>query len=106
MWSFVKERWGTLDTRTLGLFRVAFGLLLIGNLLDRTGFFGDDLVSFYSNEGIWPNHYALFLPPTPGYWSLLSGFSTPNEVRVAMAVIVIIYVLYTLGWKTSAGTTR
>ncbi len=100
MWSFVKERWGTLDTRTLGLFRVAFGLLLIGNLLDRTGFFGDDLVSFYSNEGIWPNHYALFLPPTPGYWSLLSGFSTPNEVRVAMAVIVVIYVLYTLGWKT------
>lgn len=100
MWSFVKERWGTLDTRTLGLFRVAFGLLLLGNLLDRTGFFGDDLVSFYSNEGIWPNHYALFLPPTPGYWSLLSGFSTPNEVRVAMAVIVVIYVLYTLGWKT------
>lgn len=100
MWSFVKERWGTLDTRTLGLFRVAFGLLLIGNLLDRTGFFGDDLVSFYSNEGIWPNHYALFLPPTPGYWSLLSGFSSPYEVRVAMAVIVVIYVLYTVGWKT------
>lgn len=100
MWSFVKERWGTLDTRTLGLFRVAFGLLLIVNLLDRTGFFGDDLVSFYSNDGIWPNHYALFLPPTPGYWSLLAGFSTPTEVRLAMAVILVIYVLYTVGWKT------
>lgn len=100
MWSFVKERWGTLDTRTLGLFRVGFGLLMITNLLDRTGFFGDDLVSFYSNEGIWPNHYALFLPPTPGYWSLLSGFSSPNEVRLAMACILVIYVLYALGWKT------
>lgn len=100
MWSFVKERWGTLDTRTLGLFRIAFGLLMITNLLDRTGFFGDDLVSFYSNEGLWPNHYALFLPPTPGYWSLLSGFSSPNEVRVAMAVILAVYVAYLVGWKT------
>ncbi len=100
MWSFLKERWGTLDTRTLGLFRIAFGLLLITNLLDRTGFFADDLVSFYSNEGLWPNHYALFLPPTPGYWSLLSGFSSPNEVRVAMACIFVVYVLYLVGWKT------
>lgn len=100
MWSFVKERWGTLDTRTLGLFRIAFGLLLISNLLDRTGFFGDDLVSFYSNDGLWPNHYALFLPPTPGYWTLLAGFSTPTEVRVAMAAVLGVYVLYTVGWKT------
>jgi hypothetical protein len=100
MWPFVLARWGTLDTRTLGLFRIGFGLLLIGNLLDRTGFFGDDLVSFYSNDGIWPNHYALFLPPTPGYWSLLSGFSTPTEVRLAMAVILVIYVAYTLGLWT------
>ncbi|MBL8923632.1 MAG: hypothetical protein JNJ54_32555 [Myxococcaceae bacterium] len=100
MWRLVKERWGTLDTRTLGLFRVGFGLVLISNLLDRTGFFGDDLVSFYSNDGIWPNHYALFLPPTPGYWSLLAGFSTPTEVRLAMAVVLVVYGLYTLGWKT------
>ncbi|MCU0697566.1 MAG: hypothetical protein MUC96_13650 [Myxococcaceae bacterium] len=100
MWKFVLERWGTLDTRTLGLFRIGFGLLLISNLLDRTGFFGDDLVSFYSNDGIWPNHYALFLPPTPGYWSLLSGFSTPTEVRLAMLAILAIYVAYTLGLYT------
>lgn len=100
MWNFLVQRWGTLDTRTLGLFRVVFGLLLIGNLLDRTGFFGDDLVSFYSNDGIWPNHYALFLPPTPGYWSMLSGFSSPTEVRLAMLVVLGVYVLFTLGWKT------
>jgi hypothetical protein len=100
MWTFFQARWGTLDTRTLGLFRIGFGLLLIANLLDRTGFFGDDLVSFYSNDGLWPNHYALFLPPTPGYWSLLSGFSTPGEVRLAMAVILVIYVAYTLGLWT------
>jgi hypothetical protein len=100
MWSFVTTRWGTLDARTLALFRIGFGVLMISNVLDRTGFLGDDLVSFYSNEGIWPNHYALFLPPSPGYWSLLSGFSSPNEVRVAMLVILAVYVLYTVGWKT------
>ncbi|MCA3011445.1 MAG: hypothetical protein INH41_03500 [Myxococcaceae bacterium] len=102
MWPFLRARFGTLDTRSLGLFRVGFGLLLVSNLLDRTGFFGDDLVSFYTNDGLWPNHYALFLPPTHGYWSLLSGFSTPGEVRFALAVVLVIYLLYTVGLWTRA----
>src|SRR5207247_1220053 len=31
---------------------------------------------------------------------LLLGFSTPGEVRAVMAVIAVVYFLYTIGWKT------
>ncbi len=96
--TFLKERWLTVDTRTLGFFRICFGLLLLSNLWDRAG--GFDLVSFYSNDGIMPNHYALFLPVTRGFWSLIAGFSTPGEVTVVMWIIAGIYLLYTVGYRT------
>jgi hypothetical protein len=95
---FILERWLTVDTRTLGVFRIAAGLLLLTNLYDRVG--GINLVAFYTNDGILPNHYALFLPPAPGYWSLLLGFSSPWEVRFAFTFVWAVYLLYTLGWNT------
>lgn len=95
---FVAERWLTVDTRVLGLFRVAFGLVLLTNLYDRASDFG--LVSFYSNDGVLPNHYALFLKLQPGYWSLLLGLSTPGEVTVGFALIGLVYTLYLIGWRT------
>src|SRR6266496_4717651 len=32
---FVRDRWLSVDLRTLGLFRIAFGLCLIANLVDH-----------------------------------------------------------------------
>lgn len=98
MFKKFQDNYCTVDTRTLGLFRIYFGLLLLTNLLDRAG--GFDLISFYSNEGVLPNHFALFRPPANGFWSLLLGFSSPNEVRVALTVVGIVYALYTVGWQT------
>jgi hypothetical protein len=95
---FFSDRFLTVDPRTLGLFRIAFGVLLLANLYDRTG--GENFVSFYTNEGVLPNHYALFLPPAPGYWSLLLGLSSPTEMRFGLAVVWVVYLLYTLGWHT------
>ena len=92
------DRYCTVDTRTLGLFRIYFGLVLLTNLWDRTG--GLDLVSFYTNDGVLPNHWALFRPPAAGYWSLMLGFSSAGEVRWAIGFIAVVYTLYTLGWKT------
>jgi hypothetical protein len=98
LWTRFLDRYCTVDTRTLGLFRIYFGLLLLSNLWDRAG--GFDLVSFYTNEGVLPNHWALFRPPASGYWSLMLGFSSPNEVGCTIAFIGLVYFLYTLGWKT------
>ncbi len=95
---FLAERWFSVDHRALGIFRIAFGLVLLTNLYDRASDFG--LVSFYSNEGVLPNHYALFLRLQPGYWSFLLGLSTPAEVSVGFALIALVYVLYLVGWKT------
>jgi hypothetical protein len=97
-WAFIWERWLSVDSRTLGLFRIGYGLLLLSNLYDRVG--GDNLVSFYSNEGMLPNHYELYRPPQPDIWGLMFGFSSPNEVRFFVAFVLIVYLLYTLGLFT------
>jgi hypothetical protein len=95
---FFKERYLSVDPRTLGLFRIALGVLLLTNLYDRVG--GHDLVAFYSNEGMYPNHWALFRPPTHGFWSLMAGFSTVGEVQLFVAAVACIYVAYLVGWNT------
>lgn len=92
------DRFMTVDARTLGVFRIACGLLLLTNLYDRIG--GTNFISFYTNEGFLPNHYALYLPPSPGFWSLLLGFSSPWEMRVAFTFVWVVFLLYTLGWNT------
>lgn len=95
---FVRERWLSIDLRTLGLFRIAFGVCLIANLLDHWA--GGNLTRFFSNEGVLTNHYALFAPIQQRVWSLLFAFSRPAEVAVAFTLILLVYVLYTVGWRT------
>jgi hypothetical protein len=86
------------DARTLGLFRIWFGLLLLTNLYDRTK--GVDAIAFYTNEGVLPNHFALFAPMAERQWSFLFPFSTPDQVQVALALIAAVYVMYLVGWHT------
>jgi hypothetical protein len=95
---FVVMRYFTVDSRTLGFFRICFGLHLICNLYDRTQ--GPDGIAFYTNEGVMPNHYALFAPAGDKIWSFLFPFSTPAEVQVAFLLIFAVYVLYVLGYHT------
>jgi len=94
----VRDRWLSIDLRTLGLFRIAFGLCLIANLIDHWA--GGNLGRFFSNEGVLTNHYALFAPIQQRVWSLLFAFSRPGEVAVAFSLILVVYVLYTIGWRT------
>lgn len=96
--AFARERWLTIDLRTLGLFRIAFGLCLMANLVDHAA--GGNLTTFFSNDGILTNHYALFAPIQQRVWSLLFAFSRPEEVAVAFAAIFVVFFLYTIGWRT------
>lgn len=96
--TFLHERLLSVDTRTLALFRVFFGLLLLGNLYDRMS--GGGFVAFYTNDGVFPNHYSLFAPVASRIWSPLFGFSTQSEVFWAMCVVAVVYVLYTVGYQT------
>jgi hypothetical protein len=96
--AFVRERYLTIDARTLGLFRICFGLHLIANIYDRTR--GPDAIAFYTNLGVLPNHFALFSPLGDHLWSLLFPFSTPAEVQVAFILILLVFAAYTFGYHT------
>lgn len=84
------------DRRALGLFRIGFGLVLLGDALRRFAL----IPLFYSNEGVLSSHYALYNPLAKRLFSVLFAFQTPNEVRVAWLLTVLVYTLYTLGYAT------
>ncbi len=84
------------DRRVLGLARIAFGFVLVYDLIRRARVL--DLL--YTNEGVLPNHFVLFEPQARPQFSLLMGFSTPAEARVEFALIFLVYALYTLGLFT------
>lgn len=86
-----------IDARSLGLFRITMGLALIGDWWTRWG----DTRAFYSNEGVLSNHAHLLSQlkqETPSrVWSVLHAFSTPGENRVALLLILLVYILFTIG---------
>jgi len=98
LWVFVRDSWLSVDLRTLAVFRIAFGVALIGNLYDHSK--DGHLVAFFTNLGVLPNHLALQAPIQPRAWSLLFAFSLPGEIRIAFLAIFVVYVLYAIGWKT------
>lgn len=88
-----------IDARSLGLFRWAMGAVLIFDLFRRWSWLRD----FYSNEGVLPNHNHIFnLPAGSTVWSALHAFSSPGENHFAFGVILLFYVLFTIGHKTRA----
>lgn len=84
------------DPRSLGLFRIALGLLLVYDVGRRW----PDLAAHYSNAGWLPNHFALFRPMSNHLFSLHYAFGTPGEVKVAVALQLLAAVLFTIGWRT------
>jgi predicted DCC family thiol-disulfide oxidoreductase YuxK len=97
---FLADRLLRIDARSLGLFRIAMGLVLLGDWLVRWRW----LESFYSNEGVLPNHNHLFnlQDGQRQVWSLLHAFSTTDENRFAFLVALFIYLCFLFGWHTRA----
>jgi len=87
---------GSVDLRSLALLRVVLGGLLIADLLARFGYV-DDL---YSNDGVLTNHFSLFRPLARHQFSLYVALSSPRDVAVAFALTLVVYLLFTLGYRT------
>jgi len=89
-----------IDPRSLGLFRILFGLALIGDWCSRYA----QSLAFYSNEGVLPNHNHIFNLKNAGtlVWSALHAFSTPGEAVFGFWLILFFYLAFTIGWKTRA----
>lgn len=88
--------YASVDPRALGLFRVAFGALLLVDLLRRW----PDISLFYSNDGVLSNHFNAFHPPTRPMFSVLTAFSSPSEVKVAFACFAVVFLLHMIGAYT------
>lgn len=90
------REFATADPRSLGLFRIIFGGFLLVDLYRRL----PDYIFFYTNEGMLPNHGALFRPMSAHLFSLYHAFSTRGEVLFAFALTALIYLGYLVGYHT------
>jgi predicted DCC family thiol-disulfide oxidoreductase YuxK len=91
-----EEHYCRADLRWLGVFRILFGLLLTADLLRRWAVATD----FYTNDGVLPNHFSLFRPLGRDVFSIYHAFSTLPEVSVAFALTLIVFLAFTLGYRT------
>lgn len=93
---WMRDRYFQADPRTLGLFRIVLGAMLI---LDgaRHWFYAE---TFYSNAGVLSNHFHLFRPSSGFNFSLFHAFSSLTEVHIAFALSLGCYLALLLGYRT------
>jgi predicted DCC family thiol-disulfide oxidoreductase YuxK len=94
--TFLNERYRTIDPRWLGIFRICFGVLLITELGYRWSY----ARMLFSNDGLLPNHFSLFAPMGQDLFSIYHVFSTIEEVHLAFALTLVVFLCFTLGYKT------
>jgi hypothetical protein len=92
----LKSTYLTVDPRSLGLFRIAFGIVLFADLVHRFA----QMDFWYTNTGLLPNHTLLWRPPSGHVFSLFFVASTPMEAGLGFAACACVYVLFTLGYRT------
>src|SRR5689334_6982503 len=72
------EIYGRFDARSLGLGRIGLGALLLWDVLRRA----PGLATWYSNEGLLPNHTVLWRPSSDYVFSFFLAASRPAEAAV------------------------
>ncbi|EYF04034.1 DCC1-like thiol-disulfide oxidoreductase family protein [Chondromyces apiculatus] len=93
----LRDHFARIDARSLGLFRVVMGLVLVLDVLGRLQVARD----FYANEGVLPNHNHLFnLRGKEEVWSLFHALSTQGEAYVGLLVALFVFLAFLVGWRT------
>ncbi len=95
-WRWVRDTYFTVDPRSLGLFRIVLGLVLLSDLLRRWV----ELEYWYTNSGLLPNHTLLWRPPARHLFSLFFTVSSKPEAHLAFLACAVTYVLFTLGYRS------
>ncbi len=96
---WLRSLWGTyftIDLRSLGLFRILFGAVLLCDLARRWV----DLQFWYVNSGILPNHTLLWRPPAGNMFSLFFTVSTVQEARLGFLLCALVYGCFFVGYRT------
>jgi hypothetical protein len=92
----VVETYATFDHRSLGVARIGLGLLFLHNVWRRM----PGLPSFYSNDGVLPNHTVLWRPTIEYMFSFFLAASRTEEAAVMFALCTIVFLLFTVGYRT------
>src|SRR5262249_18710980 len=90
------ETYFTFDPRSLGLARIGLGALLLHDLWRRV----PGIETWYSNDGLLPNHTSLLRPMADYMFSFLFAASRTGEAAAMFLVCGIIFVLFTVGYRT------
>src|SRR6185369_2049766 len=86
----------TVDPRSLGVFRVLFGAVLLSDLCRRWV----ELGVWYTNSGLLPNHTVLWRPPAQSMFSLFFTVSSANEAQLGFVLCAVVYALFIVGYRT------
>jgi predicted DCC family thiol-disulfide oxidoreductase YuxK len=86
----------SVDARSLGLFRIGLGILLLVDLFRRVPYVRD----FYTNAGLLPNHTVLWRPSFPRLFSVFFPVSLGHEVAITFVLCAFCYVCLLVGWRT------
>jgi hypothetical protein len=95
LWALGK-RFASADPRSLGVFRIALGVLLFLDAARRY----PDIEAHYANTGWLPNHFALFRPLSDYLFSLYVTCSTPGQVKVLLTLQLLVDLLLIVGFRT------
>jgi len=94
--SFLRDKFLSIDTRTLGLTRIAIALLLLFDLAKRA----NEMSIWYFETGLLPNVMLAARPMRPYGTSFLSYVSSDMGVRVAFVLIAVVYLCFLVGFFT------
>ena len=86
----------TVDVRSLAMFRVAVGAVLLGSLIHRS----QDLTAMYTNAGMLPDSLWWQLRETPAAWSIHLWAGSTASVALIFAVHAILALGILVGWRT------
>ncbi len=93
---FLVETYATLDERSLGLGRIVLALTLLIDLGKRV----PSLRTWYSNEGLLPNHTLLWTPPYDPTFSLFFMASHWYEAAFGFLLCALAYFFLLVGYRT------
>jgi predicted DCC family thiol-disulfide oxidoreductase YuxK len=86
----------SIDARSLGLFRIGLGTLLLVDLVRRFPHVRD----FYTNAGVLPNHTVLWRPLVERLFSVFFPVSLAHEAWITFAICGFAYVALLIGWRS------
>src|SRR6516162_5738759 len=92
----VTEAYFTLDRRSLGLTRIYVGVLLLWDVLRRV----PGMTTWYTNDGLLPNHTHLWRPAANQMFSLMFSASYPGEAAVLFFLFGLAFFCFMIGYKT------